>query len=87
MNWDEKASVRERLYLLYILTLDQGCDPTQIDPSAWMYNSRTDRWSNGRTGVKVDMEASESLAMLKQRTIDNDTALRLVADTWVEQGK
>lgn len=56
--WDEKSAVRERLFLLTII--GDG------DPSDWLYNSHSDRWTNGRAGVKVTLEASESLTALKR---------------------
>lgn len=70
--WDIRAGTRERLYLLTHIG--------SSDPSEWIYNSVTDRWSNGRIGYKVELEAEASLAVLKDRGLTEGAARNLAAD-------
>lgn len=70
MNWDKRSGVRERLYLL--TRIGNG------NPGDWIYNSRTDRWSNGSRGFKVEMEAQESLLYLQRVGLAETAALEMV---------
>lgn len=70
MDWPDNTGVRERLFLLARIE-----DP---NPTDWIYNSRSDRWSNGTVGFKVSYEASTSLAMLADRGIDRQTAMERI---------
>lgn len=57
MAWDERSGARERLYWLTRMGLS-------ADPSGWIYNSITDRWSNGQRGFHVEVEAAASRKVL-----------------------
>lgn len=70
--WDIRAGTRERLYLLTWIG--------RSDPSEWLYNSVSDRWSNGRIGHAVELEAEASLQLLKDRGIKEGQARALIAD-------
>lgn len=72
MAWDTRAGARERLALL----LHIG----NSDPSDWIYDAVSDRWSNGTIGYKVDTEADQSLALLAKNGLPHSTAIALTSD-------
>jgi hypothetical protein len=68
--WDPKSGTRERLFLL----LHIG----NSDPGPWIYNSVSDRWSNGTTGYRVSSNADDTLAVLQSRGLSRDAAFDLI---------
>jgi hypothetical protein len=68
--WDPKSGTRERLFLL----LHIG----NSDPAPWIYNSVSDRWSNGTIGYRVTLEADDTLTMLKSHGLSRDAAFDLI---------
>lgn len=77
--WDERSGTRERLFLL--ARLEEGGTLARLqdkDPSYWIYNAVSDRWSNGVIGYKVTQHAEASLAELAHRGITKDQAFDLI---------
>jgi len=72
--FDNRAGVREKLFLLSVLT-----DPN--DSANWAYDPKRDVWDHVSGKAKaVRWEASYSLTALKQRGIDRNTAMEMIGN-------
>ena len=70
--FDSRSGIRERLFLLSVLT-----DPN--DSANWAYDPRRDVWDCARGQQKaVRWEGSYSLNALAKRGIDRKTAMEMI---------